>query len=348
MRTTFKPLRRPATRRVATALLTGLALAVLLAARPAHAQYAFTTFDVTSIAGATNTNLYGINDLGQLVGSYQDANMITNGFVGTAAAQTTVNGPAALSSQTNPFGEVNKINNAGVYAGDFEAVDPTGANAPQGFTGSGGTAVATGLGNSQAFGINNPGDTVGAVLSGTGTNSRSYLQSRTGVLTVFDVTGFATSDATAINDSGVIVGQAAASTTSGPTVSYVRSAGATPAFSFLNIPGAFDVFAKGINNAGAIVGGYDTAAGGAESGFVFSGGILTTLTFPAATFTEADGVNSLGQIVGTYFDAGGAQHGFIAAPVPEASTVASLGLLLCLGFGGMALAAKRKQEKPAA
>ena len=331
----------------------------LLAAHPALAQtsYNFTSFDVgivdaNGFAGF-NTAIFGINDSGQIVGSYMTpteydslgdviALSTTTGFVGTTASQTAVTGPAGEASTDNPFAEVNKINNAGVYAGDFEATGLTGAEAPQGFTGTGGSAVSTTLNNSQALGINRAGSTVGAVLSGDGTYSRSYLQGSTGTISVFDVPGYGTSEATAINDSGVVIGSAALNPLTGPTVSYVRTSGATPTFSFLSLPGATDIFAQGINNAGSIVGGY-YAADGTEFGFLNAGGTYTSLAFPDALATEAEGINSQGQIVGVYVDANGDQHGFVAsaAAVPEASTTVSLGLLL--GLGGVLVIAKRRK-----
>ena len=333
--------------RNAGAALTLLAGLSLLAARPAQAQYTLTSFDV-GIGGATGTSLLGINNSGHLVGSYVDSSGVTHGFFGTTASQTTVDGPAALSSTTNPFAEVNQINNAGTYVGDFEATDASGTDSPEGFTGSGGTVVPTTLANSAAFGINNLGVSVGTVLSSNGTDFQSYSETG-GVVTTFNVPGNATSRATGINDSGVIVGQADMTTTTGPTVSYIKNGNA---FTFLSLAGtgAVDNFATDITTAGIIVGAFDTVANGPLTGFVDLGGTLTTITFPSADSTEVDGINGLGEIVGTYTDANGTLHGFLGAPppVPEASTTVSFGLLLALGLGGMALAAKRKKAHASA
>lgn len=336
--------------------LAGLGLAASAQAQTSYNYSSFygeTSIDV-AIPGATDTAVYGLNDAGQIAGSYfvpgtfdKDGNPITldttHGFFGTAAAQTTVDGPAAQASTDLPSAEINKINNSGAYAGDFEAVGLTGTESLMGFLGAGGSAAATGLSNSQALGVNNPGDSVGLVGSGDGTFNRSYVQSRTGTVSVFDVAGFGTSQANGINDSGVIVGNAAATATDSPNFGYVDTNGT---FSFLSIPGAYDVLAKDINNTGTIVGGYTTTPGGAETGFIFSGGTLTSFLFPTATFTEIDAVSNTGEIAGTYFDANGGEHGFTALPVPEASTTVSLGLLL--GLGGLLAAAKRKKAPAAA
>jgi probable HAF family extracellular repeat protein len=69
--------------------------------------------------------------------------------------------------------------------------------------------------------------------------------------------------------------------------------------------------AFGINSSGQIVGYY--LAGGAAHGFLYSGGIYTTLDDPdpLATATFAQGINNAGQIVGYYRDSNGNAHGFL-------------------------------------
>ena len=332
----------------ALALLSCLGLA---AAQPAQAQYSLTAFNVT-ISGSSNTNIYGINDSGQIVGSYATVSTggltTYHGYYGTTAAQTAVNGPTGLVSTTNPFAEINKINNAGTYVGDYEA-GGSGPNASQGFTGSAGTVVPTTTANSAALGINNAATTVGMVFNASGSASQSYFQTSGGSLTTFAPAGYGTSMATGINDSGVMVGTAAVDALTGPTVSYISSVGAPSTFSLLNISGALDVYAQGISNSGVIVGAYDTAqSGGNFTGFVDLNGTITNVVFPSAASTQVNGINSQGQIVGTYTDTTGALHGFVGAPVPEASTTVSLALLLALGLGGVVVSAKRKKARSAA
>ncbi len=245
-------------------LPTGLGLALLsglaLAAGPAHAQYSYnyssfyneTSIDVSLVDangyGATGTAVYGLSDTGQIAGSYTTpletdsrgnilALSATHGFFGTAATQTSVDGPVGQASTDSPFAEINKINSSGTYAGDFEASGPTGTDSSEGFTGSGGSAAATNLNNSQALGISNAGSTVGTVLSGDGTFYHSYVQSSNGTLSVFDVPGYATSQAAGINDAGVIVGNAAASVLDAPSVGYVDTGGA---LSFVYITRAYE------------------------------------------------------------------------------------------------------------
>jgi hypothetical protein len=57
------------------------------------------------------------------------------------------------------------------------------------------------------------------------------------------------------------------------------------------IPGANPA---GINDAGQIVGNYGNV------GFVDTGGVFTTISFPGSTQSDASGINDLGQITGDY------------------------------------------------
>ena len=89
-------------------------------------------------------------------------------------------------------------------------------------------------------------------------------------------------------------------------------------------PLALASIASGINNAGDIVGGYDTRT--AQHGFLLKDGVYSTIDFPGATDTAVLGINNADQIVGLYVDAAGNQHAFLATPVPEPSTLLLLGL----------------------
>jgi len=78
--------------------------------------------------------------------------------------------------------------------------------------------------------------------------------------------------------------------------------------------GPFNTTATGMDNAGAVVGGYTDANGGFH-GFVRStSGVLTQINDPlaAAGGTVADGISPGGSvIVGLYLDKAGAEHGFL-------------------------------------
>ena len=106
----------------------------------------------------------------------------------------------------------------------------------------------------------------------------------------------------------------------------------------------------GVNASGQVVGD-STTAGGVYHAFLFSNGVLTdlnTLIAPGSGFTleSAYGISDTGFITGFGTNSSGQQDAFLLrpnAPVPEASSVVSLGLLLALGMGGLVVAARRKK-----
>src|SRR5262249_49936378 len=63
------------------------------------------------------------------------------------------------------------------------------------------------------------------------------------------------------------------------------------------------------NNAGQIVGVFSTAAV-AQTGYLETGGVFTTIAVPGATSTWATGINDAGQIVGVFSNVSG-EHGFL-------------------------------------
>jgi probable HAF family extracellular repeat protein len=69
------------------------------------------------------------------------------------------------------------------------------------------------------------------------------------------------------------------------------------AFTILDVPGAVETSARGINTAGEIV-GYFRDAGGHYHGFVRAAtGAFTTVDIPGAIDTVLNGINDAGQTV---------------------------------------------------
>jgi probable HAF family extracellular repeat protein len=115
---------------------------------------------------------------------------------------------------------------------------------------------------------------------------------------------------------------------------------ATFSFTQIDAPGATDTSARGINDAGQIVGTFSDSTG--FHGFLNAGGSFTQIDVPDATNTQAFGINDAGQIVGLFIDSTG-EHGFLAtptaAPVPEPSTIT----LLSVGMGLTVLCVIRRR-----
>jgi probable HAF family extracellular repeat protein len=77
-------------------------------------------------------------------------------------------------------------------------------------------------------------------------------------------------------------------------------------YTTIDFPGAIDSAAGGINKSGQIVGGYELPDG-SRHGFLYSGGVFTTIDDPnrapgsgPGTGSENHGINTSGQIVGPY------------------------------------------------
>lgn len=101
-----------------------------------------------------------------------------------------------------------------------------------------------------------------------------------------------------INNSGQIVGDIG-------NVGFLDTGGTVTTIEY---PGTFGTSAYGINDAGEIVGAFQATGASFPAGFLYSGGVYTTLTNPlATTYTLATDINNLRQIVGNY----DSNHGFL-------------------------------------
>jgi uncharacterized membrane protein len=146
-----------------------------------------------------------------------------------------------------------------------------------------------------AYAINNVGQIVG-IATGFG----AFLDTH-GVFTSISVPGYPSSAALSINDAGQIVLGVF-------DLSYLYSGGV---FTPILVPGTATV-ARGINNAGQIVGNYGLENGSPNHGFVDTNGVFTTIDAPGATFGTAPlGINDRGQIIGTFVDSSRHSHEFL-------------------------------------
>ena len=320
-------------------LSTGVA-AILIGSPAAMASYSFTTLTDPNASGFTMAS--GINDAGEVVGSYKDGNN-THGFSYVSGAFTTLdvtfNDKLAISTSANG------VNNLGQIIGSFK--DATGSH---GFVLS--VNVYTkfddpnGVGTTSGSGINLSGQLVGNFFDSTQV-SRGFRASGgippTGFTAVNALAGVGTN--VGINIDGTVVGSYV--TVSG-THGFVTMGATTTT---LDDPLALGVTAAaGINDAGDIV-GYFVDVNNITHGFVDVGGNFTTIDDPNAVgLTQVFGINDLGELVGMYVDASGEVHGFVAtASVPEPGTLALLGMSLA---GTMMLrrrcaAARRTAPSPA-
>ena len=79
-------------------------------------------------------------------------------------------------------------------------------------------------------------------------------------------------------------------------------------FTTIAVPGASVLSARGINDAGDVVGQFSIPGQSAIHGFLYERGRFTTFDYPGAIVTVARGINNVGQIVGEFYTPGGAKH----------------------------------------
>jgi probable HAF family extracellular repeat protein len=292
--------------------------AILIGSPAAIASYSFTTLTDPNANGYTVAS--GINDAGEVVGSYKDSSNTTHGFSFVSGAFTTLNATSATLSTS-----ANGVNNLGQIIGSFNDA----AGASHGFVLN--LTVYTpfdnpsGVGATYGTGINSSGQLVGNYFDSSQL-SRAY--SATGGIppnsftAVNALTGVGAN--VSVNSNGAVVG----SYVSGSATHGFVTMGATTMT--LDDPLALGgvTAATGINDAGDIV-GYFTDGSNMTHGFVDIGGNFTTIDATASGPTEVFGINNLGDLVGRYVDANGEVQGFVASvAVPEPGTLALLGMSL--------------------
>jgi len=268
-------------------LVLGLTLGILSSA--SAGTYTITTIDVP---GADQTQAFGINNSGQIVGLFSDLTGF-HGFLKDGDVFVTIDLPPGGSTQALGINGLGQI---------------VGTNGVDGFLKAGATVtdvIVPGAFFTTAWGINDGGQIVGAF--GQGTVTHGFLLSGN-TFTPIDGPGASFTEATGINDSGQIVGN------------FVDAAGfhgyslKNGALTLVQVPGATVTEVHGIDSSGHIVGSSVDSAG-VTHGFVSDGPAFAAVDVPGAIapFTQAKGMNDRGQVVGWFQDASGT-HGFLATP----------------------------------
>ena len=322
--------------------LLGLIAAVAVAAvTPASASaYTFTTLSVAdAMPSYFGTRAFGINDSGQVVGTYTSASGLQCFvFDQTSASYTTFNDPVS-STGTIAQG----INASGQVVGyiPFLATDRIILRDPASGTF---TTIASQAGQAypSATGINDAGQILGYYTDTIGPLPAITSFVRDPVNAGYTILQDPNSGdqftpsftlASGINDAGQVVGF------------FGDLAGANDGFLFdpttgsyttLDVPSAANTYAQGINNSGQIVGYYDDNQVTQSFVLDLATGVYATLNDPGAVSTFAAGINDAGQIVGYATDSSGVTRAFLATPsdtvpIPEPASMPLLGVGV-LGF----------------
>ena len=266
---------------------------------PWTGNYSFVDIDYPQQTTTLN-DIRGLNDLGQIVGSYTsggrqyaffkngDTYSTLSGIPGTNSVAWGINDNGQVALQVM----LNSANHGYIY--DTANSSLTSIAVP----GSYSTAV---------WGINGAGQVSGYYNDG---NNRGFMYDRN-------------------TDSWTLISKANAQTwvygvnNAGTTAGNYTLGGHDSGFTYdgslhdLNVPGAQNTRALGINDHGDIAGRYWND-GGAIQGFIYSDGAFKTLTMPGdKKIVRLLGINNARQIVGLYTADGGASyHGFLGTPVP--------------------------------
>ena len=221
-----------------------------------------------NVPGASQTQVYGINNSGQMVGSFSDAVGATHGFLRTGSTFSTLDVPGAQA--TSAFG----ISNTGDIVGGFR--DAIGTH---GFTRVGATFTMFDVPAASltvATGVNDGGQVVGLFTDAAGTHG--FIRTA-GTVTPINVPGALSTGFQAlgivfglgINNAEDIAG--VFQDTSGQGHGFVRTG---PVFNTIDVPGALQTTAWGINDAGQVVGTFGRLTLGPGSTGVGAQGFLAT------------------------------------------------------------------------
>jgi len=301
-------------------------LAAVFCSGPAHAAYVFTTIDYP---GASETQLFGVNDAGKAVGSGQDAggNFLAAFTFNSKTAVFTPVAPAPGSVATDVVG----INDFGVMVGGitFDGVTENGFVRSKDGTYT--VFSKPGFAFTQARGINNRGLVTGWADDGAG-NTVGFIYDPAHN-TYIDILPSPFALAHGINTRGDVAGHvefdAGVACTGCSAGRYGWLRASSGAITLFRVNG-YRTAARGITDSGLITGWVIDPVSGHVKGFV---GTLVglpgyesltipdteLLEVPGAVLTIANGITDAGVMVGIFDDVTG-EHGFIAAPSPEGTS----------------------------
>lgn len=236
------------------------------------------------VPGLIQSIALGINNRGQILGSYYDGTA-EQGFVYDNHGLTTL--PIA---DQNVIG----IDDRGRIVGCSYVYDD-GEFTPINFPGAVSSCV---------LGINDRGQLVGNYNAGVG-SVHGFFYER-GVFTAIDAPNASLTYLRAINNRGQILGYYVTDDFHW----FVYDHGE---FRSIDLRARSGAFLQSINDRGQMVGSYPTVDG--ERGFLYDDGAMIDIAFPGASVTEAFGINNRGEIVGFYYPPGAeGLASFVATP----------------------------------
>jgi probable HAF family extracellular repeat protein len=253
------------------------------------------TYMVVDYPEAPNTGVFGINESGQLSGTFFDLKGIAHAFTYKAGKYAAIDYPKA--ERTFGFGIDATGRVVGYYIKDgsthgflYDAGKFTDVDYPK-------------AASSRAYGINASGQIVGSYQDTRDGNPHGFLLSA-GKYTAINFPGAVRTEAFGINDAGQIVGDFSDSTSA--VHGFLDKTGVMTKVDF---PKSFHTNLYGISKTGKVCG--TVADTSRNHGFIDDSG-YTKLNFPGALSTFGFALNDSGQVVGQYVDEDSVDHGFVA------------------------------------
>ena len=275
---------------------------------PGNPQIALVNVVKLNIAGQKGISPNDINNHGQVVGMFTDANSVNHGFLYDSGAFAQLDYPGATNTSANG------INNLGQIVGSFLDAN----NKSHGFVYNAGNFSSAincpGAAFTDAMGINDFGLVVGSCGKLGGIDSSGFIYNNGG-LQLFNAPNTNMPTPTTvfgdINDGGQVVGFFwIKEINHGTSFLYNPNVFTPPLdYPYGGPPIQNGTTLRGINNRGHIVGTFNNP--NIPIPFVFSAGTCYQIVVPGASAASAAGINDYAQIVGFFRDASG-ENGYLA------------------------------------
>jgi parallel beta-helix repeat protein/probable HAF family extracellular repeat protein len=257
------------------------------------------SFGILDYPEAKSSAAQGINDAGDVVGSYTDAAGKGHAFLMRGGKFTSIDYPGAVSTTAIT------VNNTGDIAGYYALAD----GIQHGFLLSAGsftTVDVPGAKYSGVFGLNDKGEMVG---HWQGEDKMKGFLFSDGKFNILDfpqantmTCGFS------INNSSVVMGHWR--DTDGAIHGYLLKDGAYSRFDLPNVMHTMPDIGF-LTPSGDIAGPYTDARGRVRSFLLRNGkAAFTPIDVPGSALTKVRGINASGEMVGYYTDPSGVSHGF--------------------------------------
>jgi uncharacterized membrane protein len=328
-------------------ILASAALGGLFAASSTSEARAFGyTFTDISVPGSQpySTGLYGIglNNLGQVAGSYNDNDGNSHGFLYTAGKYVTIDAPGAIDTYVYGINDWGQIVGTSYYSNGSANV----------FIDTHGTFANIADGN--AFlplysSLNDRDQVFGEVLSG----AFGYgVLSAHGVITPVNLPGaYSSAFPDGFNNLDQFAGTVCDSVTCHGFID------TKDVFKQFDYPNALFTGGNAINDLSQVVGEYENSSGDI-GGYLYSNGHFTMINDPSASpamdGTDPLAINDLGEMAGWYYDAQGNIHAFLAtpsldlfaataaAPLADAVPEPSTWVMMLVGMAGLGFVGRRR------